>query len=444
MRELAAALVAVLAGGVLAACATDTGAPPQAPQPCARTNPIPESVVQALAGIDSTEDLPVVLEQSSETGQQVLSVKAESATPKDVARTVAAVADEFGEDLRCGVLAAQVDSQQAAAIVRSFGLAEVQLAWSLGLGVAESHAFNTLSGVTAADLGPYAVDWALLTPKEALKSLTVAEWDSARFEALGAAAALFPALTSLTVGVQENADWSWTALAGFRSLTDLVVCVSACGGSGEPLAEVSRETMDIILAAPGELPQLRTVNGVDVSGGLEESDLVEGELSTRAEIKARREAAAAETALTEVLDKATDGGFAAGGSKTTITGPVVVRLDGDGGDNSVQAGVAGEDWTGIPAAKLCRDATACGSVVTVGFREGAASGEYLPDGGGAVAFKGKLGETIVTIYNLADKKAAGPVVVKTTTPPDTVTSKAEAVGAADYAAAYKWIASRTS
>ncbi|MCL2803855.1 MAG: hypothetical protein FWD29_07910 [Micrococcales bacterium] len=247
-------------------------------------------------------------------------------------------------------------------------------------------------------------------------------------------ASRLPALASLSLKIHPDADWQPEDLAGLTNLKDLNICISVDGKCA--LEGVSTETLDLITKIPETLPNLETLNDLD-PGSVDQKKLVPGGTMTREERRIEAEYKATSSDLSAWMDTTINAGWATAGNANHIAGPIVVSSD-DG--DSIANGVRGKDWNGIPAAKLCKDKDTCKSIAVVSLRPGAVSGNYVPSSGSGTGFSGHLGETIVTIYDIAGKAVRPPAVVATTSPPDTVYSQDEAIGAIDLAAAYGWIA----
>jgi hypothetical protein len=328
-------------------------------------------------------------------------------------------------------------------VVRGFGLAEVRLTTNFHLGDAtpdDLYALNSMEGITGLDiLGTSS--WDVIRTMPGVSSFATNMVDDAPdTTSLSVLGEKFPDLASLTLRISPLGEWDPAPFADFENVTDL--SFHATGASiGSPLGSTCQETLDLILGLPDVMPKLATINGVQVAG-LTAEGLGAANPSTRAEILWEKKVATNTKDLYAWATDTRDGGYPAGAATDSIAGPVVVYTDEEG--DSIEDGVRAHDWKGIATAKLCKDAATCVSLVDVGFREGATSGSYTPQGGGAVAFTGKLGETIVTIYNASTGKMAGPIVVATTEPPQTVHSESEAVGPANRDAAYAWIAAHTA
>jgi hypothetical protein len=207
------------------------------------------------------------------------------------------------------------------------------------------------------------------------------------------------------------------------------------------LQGVTKETLDLVLQAIEDLPNLERINGIEVAKATA-SVLAPGQILTRAEHKAEMEAKQAEKDLSAWAKDIKEAAWATGGNANRIAGPIWVETDEA---SSTANGVRGKDWNGIPAAKLCKTKDECGSVVVIGFRKGAASGNYVPvDGTTGSGFTGNKGETTVLVYDVASSTVRPIAVVATTEPPDRVSSQAAAVGPIDLDAAYAWVASHTN
>jgi hypothetical protein len=255
------------------------------------------------------------------------------------------------------------------------------------------------------------------------------------------AAEKFPNVKTLSLVIGKLGDWDNQMLASFGKVENLHFSLSTAAEADAPLQGVCKETMDLILAVPQAMPTVKTINSLPATE-LDPSRLGVNSMSTRKEIEWEAAVSERKTALDDWKDEVLAAKYPAGAPTDTIPGPAVIESEENG--DSVEDGVRVHPYQGIPAAKLCTQVEGCVSVVTVGFREGGTSGSYTPVGGGAVAFTGSFGETTETIYNASTKLTSGPIVVAKTDPPQTVSSKSEAVGSANYDAAFAWIASHTT
>ncbi|MDR0366030.1 MAG: hypothetical protein LBH68_04275 [Bifidobacteriaceae bacterium] len=433
-RIWATALSAVLAGGWLAGCGAPDIPAPKEPEGCGSTAELKVSDFEKLASV-LPEGSAVEIEHGSPESVWITAATAEA---DDVREAIEAVAGA----LECGKGSVMVDSVQAIEVAGALGLADLNVMVSNSRAQAIdqpafAYGLSTVPGLTGFHAFYIPINWKTVAPRPSLTSLSTPTVNAEQWDLLAAATAKFPNLETLTISIDPMGEWSWEPLRQFSKLTELNISVDYF--TAIEATEVARETVDLILQAPTALPGLKTINGHDAAT-LTAADLGQADAKTREEMLWAKQAEENEESLEGWRQKVLDDGYATGGSTTEITGPVLVV---QGSTTSIHAGAWEESWQGLPADKLCKKADDCVSLVVVGFREGASSGSYRPTGGGAVAFTGNLGETTVTIYNSRDRTMTAPIVVKTTEPPDQVSSKAEAVGPADYPAAYAWIVANT-
>jgi hypothetical protein len=250
-------------------------------------------------------------------------------------------------------------------------------------------------------------------------------------------AAKLPNLTRLRLVVQDQTDMGWEPadVTAFAELEAVEI-----GALPDPLkgeidwSECSKEVGQLIVDTAAQLPAETMVNGIPAENVTLEA-LGLADAKTRERIRFEREAEENTDKLRDWLPSG-HSDWTEVAAPNPLVGPVVIV--GQDNNTSVRAGAWHEDWEGFSSDLLCKTTDTCKYWITIGHRGGAASGRYVPKGGTEVAFEGQLGETIVTIYDPKAKTKA-VVVVATTEPPDTVSSKFEAIGEADYDAAWNWV-----
>jgi len=437
---LASGLAVILA---LGSCTTEVAtidSPDFSPKPrCPKVLTVNRNAVeQAISQVRDTEDFAVMaFDDSLLTPTLTLGLDIDGG---EVAS--AEVAKALGDTLVCTDLVVQVNLPDMLAVLPGLGTANLALELYLTeeqldnqpwlastLGYTPGLTALTLTGDAAPGRLPRLSSVVVLT----LTNAKVLEPD---FVAISSR---FPNLEVLTVGIDQDADWLPSDLAGLTSLTALNFSMSP-SSSPTNLTGVSQETLDLILQVPATLPNLETLNGQPVAE-VSQAALVPGGAMTRAERKAEE---AARIAITDIEDwgqGVKDGGWATGGNAGTIATPVLIYNVVDGG-NSAANGVRGQDWNGIPAAHLCQTKEGCASVLVVDHRPGAVSGNYVPTSGTGTGFNGHLGETTVTVYDAASSLIRPAVVAASTEPPDTVYSEAEAIGPPDVDKAWSLILAR--
>jgi len=436
---LACGMAAVLA---LAGCSTDVEtikAPTFTPKPrCPKTLTVSRNAIE-----------PALMQVKDQDGYTVLDFSDTLLTPTltlgrdEPSRTVeaAAVTKAIGSTLACTDMLIVVNQPELLAVLPLLGMAKVAVElrlteeqlkdqpWLLTvLGYTANLTELTLVGDVAPKQLPRLESVAMMS--------TVNKALEPDFESM---AKRLPNLEVLSVGIDQDADWEPADLAGLTTLTTLNLTLFP-EDSLTDLGGVSKETMDLILQIPETLPDLVTLNG-QPAGEVTQASLAPGSILTRAERKAEEAAKIATTDLQDWGESIRDGDWATGGSAGTITGPVLIYNEVDGG-NSAANGVRGEDWNGIPAANLCLSKDECASVIVVDHRSGAVSGYYVPTSGSGSSFNGHLGETTVTVYDAGASLIRPVVVAASTSPPDTVYSEAEAIGAPDVDKAWSLINDR--
>ena len=439
---------ALLAGGLaavfaLAGCATEVAeidSPDFSPKPrCPKVLSVNRNAVeQAVAQVKDSEDFAVMAFDDT-----LLTPTLTLGLVTDGGEVAAAdVTKALGATLACTDLVVDMKLPDLLAVLPGLGLANLDLELYLNetdldnqpwltttLGYTPGLTTLTLTG----DVRP-----GRLPQLGSVKVLTLA-YAKVVAPDFAAIAERFPSLEVLTVGIDQDADWLPPDLAGLTSLKALNFSLSP-SSSPTDLAGVSQETLDLILQIPATLPNLETLNGLPVAEATQAA-LAPGGAMTRAERKAEE---AAKIAIADIQDwgqGVKEGGWATGGNAGTITAPVLIYNDTDGG-NSATNGVRGQDWNGIPAGYLCQSKEECASVVVVDHRPGAVSGNYVPTSGTGQGFNGHLGETTVTVYDVASSLIRPVVVAATTEPPDTVYSEAEAIGSPDLDKAWSLILAR--
>jgi hypothetical protein len=251
---------------------------------------------------------------------------------------------------------------------------------------------------------------------------------------LKAWAKTLPNVTELEL-LYEDKEGAWepeavSAFTGVKSVT-----MGNWNEAGELGSQsVSIEAGEMLVSTAHALPSNVIFNGIRASKvtldtlGLKDA-------KTRERIAFEKKATENTTLLTDWWRDTVGSDWGEAAVPSPLVGPIVIVK---GTESSAKDGAWGEDHNGVPAVVLCAEVDGCAYVVEFGHRAGAASGRYAPASGGAVVFEGNLGETTVTIYD-PEAKSKAVVVVATTRPPDTVHSKSEAIGPADYDAAWRWV-----
>ncbi|MDR2566618.1 MAG: hypothetical protein LBC97_11320 [Bifidobacteriaceae bacterium] len=458
-RIMVAAVAAALGVGWLAGCAKSgpEAAPEVLPSPtprptCPAVKELDQDQVAEFAQAVSAEVEGIALEFAA-VGTKSGRLEIEADAPDSAA--LAELAKRAEAPLGCRSLEIWVNSAEDLAAAQALGLAEARVTFISLVKPNERSvvdALNALPGVVALDTVRNPFPWDLIAPQPVLSRVETAVSGDGQWETLKNAAPKLPVLAQLRLRIDPDDDWHWDALKGFRELAAVMICTDSCWfGDTGTLEDVSAETLEQILAVPPVLAKLETVNTIPV-GELSAAALGFSQPQTRAERRAAREAeeqAEREAAEAEKhaydlepwLVQALRAQYEPGGAVTTIASPALVAIEEDGTAGPQLATVPTwrddilEDW-------FCRRRDACVSVVVVSRRVGAESGSYRLENNrsGQEEFTGNLGETVVTIYNTADKTVSDPIVVATTLPPNMVGSKAEAIGALNEEAAWAWIA----
>jgi hypothetical protein len=372
-----------------------------------------------------------------------LKISTSDPTALEMDQVIGRIANQF----QCRRLAIQAEDWRGLILAQALGAAEVELETGTGeLGprhLGAVHAFNTLANKVSINTFYSEVDWSLIAVQDSVKQARLGGAFEERWQAIPAAAEKLPAVETLWLWIGRSVTPQWQTLEGFKSLQHLNLLLESFDDSDAPqLNGISAETLDAVLGIQDALPGLKTLNGVTLDGGELTAEMFGVESApTRSELQEEAKKQANASGLRAWVNDVLDGGYGQGGPLDSITGPVVVKGTDD---DSSRYGAFGEDYNGIPAAKLCLSKDSCVSLAVVSHRLGAVSGNYTPLGGGGVAFMGNLGETVVQVYNAQTGLVTEPIVVSTTEPPTYAESKAEAVGGPDWDAAYEWIAAHTT
>jgi hypothetical protein len=442
----AAALAALLlAAGMLSACAGDPGALPKVPERCPK--PFAVSPEELSTIVDGSAVASAAITIASTAVMTHTNVGDSAGTPlwssaKDQEQLNKGLA-EVAKKTTCGKATLATVGPGVLPMISHLGLAEVSIAMDHSLDGSvpgDLYALNSIEGLKGLRV-PDNFNWDLFQERPGVTVLHASLVDDDKGgPALVKAAAKLPGVESLYLDIADIGDWDNANIAKFDKATDVHFRYAGSSTEDGVLKGISTETLDLILGLPKAMSQVKTVNGVSASS-LSAAALGIESTQTREAILAERKALKDIEDLGDWRSEIEDGDFKSGASANHVAGPIVIVTTPPTGSssNSIESGVRGKDWNGVPAAKLCKEVEGCASLIQVGFREGGSYGSYRPVGGGAVAFTGSYGETIVTIYNASGKSIAGPVVAATTQPPDTVSSKSEAVGKPNWTAAYQWI-----
>jgi hypothetical protein len=432
-------LTATLGAASLTACSAPSADMPRIPERCPQVKEISAQKVDEFVSttVDALESIRFL--HASATAPLVIRVDpVDEPTPEEMGEAFDLVSGTF----RCARLAVSVGDRQGLLLARAMELGEVDLTVNSVSDSGEVHAFGALRHKVAIRTRSGAINWSRVAVEPGVKEFALSGYsDISGWSEMPDVAEKLPNVETLSLSIDRTADWDWQHFEGFGSLKHLNVNL---GSEDDPLGGISTETLRLVLRVQEALPELETLNGVNLTNGEVTAEMLGvGSTQSRAEIKAEDDGVAAEfaaeSALKPWVDQVRGGGYSIGGPVDSITGPIVIQGTG----NSVHAGAYGLDFEGIPAAKLCPDTEHCASVVVVDFRQGEEWGTYTRSDGGIEPFPGYKGETYVQVYNAGAKTVTEPIVVATTLPSQYWTNRGDDVGKPDYEAAYAWIAEHT-